>query len=107
MKGNRMKKPVKKKMLGGILGLAAKGLQDGPGGILKFSPAAQIAHAMSGKKKEDAAPAAPSPKRPAKTAAPLMRNKMSYGGKVTKKATGGRIRGDGICQRGKTKGEMR
>jgi len=59
MKGNKMKKPVKKKMLG------------------------------------------------AKTAAPLMRNKMSYGGKVTKKAAGGRVRGDGICQRGKTKGEMR
>jgi hypothetical protein len=31
---------------------------------------------------------------------------MAYGGKVKKMKSGGKVRGDGICKRGKTKGRM-
>jgi len=33
--------------------------------------------------------------------------KMAYGGKVKKMNKGGGVRGDGICQRGRTRGTMR
>lgn len=80
MKGGTMykKKPVKKKMIGGILPMAAKGIKEGvPMGILGMA-------AMDKDKRKK-----------------MMKSMgmMNQGGKVT--------RGDGACTRGKTRGTIR
>lgn len=79
MKGGTMykKKPVKKKMIGGILPMAVKGIKEGvPMGILGMA-------AMDKEKRK---------------------KMMKSMGMMSK---GGRVRGDGVAQRGKTKGRIR
>ena len=86
LKGNKMKKPVKKKVLGGLM-------DDGmvPLGIIPQLIAKR-------NKKNKAAPNASDPSE-AMIRAASQPKAMKKGGKV-----GGR--GDGCCQRGKTKGRM-
>lgn len=75
------------------------------GGLAGMDPTQQAAAPMAGKEAmrravEQAAEAVTS-RRPSKTPAPLMRQtqKMNAGGRTGR-------RGDGICQRGRTKGRM-
>jgi hypothetical protein len=110
--GNRMKKkPVKRKALGGLAaikegGIAnlspavalAKSLKSGkPEGMLRLSPLAQLMR--RGKKEDDISDKElKSDSRDRSTRPTLATRGMKRGGKV---------RGDGICQRGHTKGTMR
>ena len=110
--GNKMKKkPVKRKALGGLAaikegGIAnlspavalAKSLKSGkPEGMLRLSPLAQLMR--RGKKEDDISDKElKSDSRDRSTRPTLATRGMKRGGKV---------RGDGICQRGHTKGTMR
>ena len=112
--GNKMKKkPVKRKALGGIAaikegGIAnispaaalVKSLESGrPEGMLRLSPLAQVLGRGRG---EGAASAMPQEAGMTATGA-MERPQLPTRG--MKK--GGKVRGDGVCQRGKTKGAMR
>ena len=81
--GNRMKKKVEKKLLGGLMAAkklgagaiptvaAARSIESGqPEGILKYTPMGMMMRKARGMK------------------------------------AGGKVRGDGVCQRGKTKGRF-
>ena len=112
--GNRMKKKsAKRKALGGLMGAAikdggianlspavalAKSLKSGkPEGILRLSPLAQLMR--RGEKEDDSADKElKSDSKDRSTRPTLATRGMKRGGKV---------RGDGICQRGNTKGTMR
>ena len=112
--GNRMKKKsAKRKALGGLMGAAikeggianlspavalAKSLKSGkPEGILRLSPLAQLMR--RGEKEDDSADKElKSDSKDRSTRPTLATRGMKRGGKV---------RGDGICQRGHTKGTMR
>jgi hypothetical protein len=110
--GNKMKKkPVKRKALGGLAaikegGIAnlspavalAKSLKSGkPEGMLRLSPLAQLMR--RGKKEDDISDKElKSDSRDRSTRPTLETRGMKRGGKM---------RGDGICQRGNTKGAMR
>ena len=110
--GNRMKKkPVKRKALGGLAaikegGIAnlspavaiAKSLKSGrPEGMLRLSPLAQAFGRRSRDEDETEATQSTMPSG-AMERPQLPTRGMKHGGKV---------RGDGICQRGRTKGTMR
>jgi hypothetical protein len=112
--GNKMKKkPVKRKALGGLAaikegGIAnispaaalVKSLESGrPEGMLRLSPLAQ---ALGRGRGEGAASAMPQEAGMTATGA-MERPQLPTRG--MKK--GGKVRGDGVCQRGKTKGTMR
>ena len=105
------KKPVKRKALGGLAaikegGIAnlspavalANSLKSGkPEGILRLSPLAQLMR--RGEKEDDSADKElKSDSKDRSTRPTLATRGMKRGGKV---------RGDGICQRGHTKGTMR
>ena len=112
--GNRMKKKsAKRKALGGLMGAAIKeggianlspavalanSLKSGkPEGILRLSPLAQLMR--RGEKEDDSADKElKSDSKDRSTRPTLATRGMKRGGKV---------RGDGICQRGHTKGTMR
>jgi len=111
--GNRMKKKaVKRKALGGLAaikegGIAnispaaalVKSLESGrPEGMLRLSPLAQVL----GRGRGDGAAPMPEEAGMAATGA-MQRPELPTRG--MKK--GGKVRGDGVCQRGKTKGTMR
>jgi len=115
--GNKMKKkPVRRKALGGLAaikegGIAnispaaalVKSLESGkPEGMLRLSPLAQVLSRGS-----RSGGAAPMPEEaqatPASGMAPMARPELQTRG--MKK--GGKVRGDGVCQRGRTKGTMR
>jgi hypothetical protein len=112
--GNRMKKkPVKRKALGGLMGAAikeggianlspavalAKTLKSGrPEGMLRLSPLAQAFGRRSRDQDETEATQSTMPSGPVERPT-LPTRGMKRGGKV---------RGDGICKRGRTKGTMR
>jgi hypothetical protein len=106
--GNKMKKPTKKMNKGGEMlamfspaAALAQSLQAGkPVGLANLSP---LAHAMGrGKGSDGAAPAMP---EEAGMAAPGAMQRPQLPTRGMKK--GGKVRGDGVCQRGKTKGTMR
>jgi hypothetical protein len=90
LKGNRMAKKTQKRQAGGLAGM---------------DPTQQAAAPMAGKnamrQAVEQAAAAVTNRRPSKTPAPLMRQtqKMNSGGRPGR-------RGDGIIQRGGTKGRM-
>ena len=107
------KKSAKRKALGGLMGAAikdggianlspavalAKSLKSGkPEGILRLSPLAQLMR--RGEKEDDSADKElKSDSKDRSTRPTLATRGMKRGGKV---------RGDGICQRGHTKGAMR
>ena len=107
------KKSAKRKALGGLMGAAikdggianlspavalAKSLKSGkPEGILRLSPLAQLMR--RGEKEDDSADKElKSDSKDRSTRPTLATRGMKRGGKV---------RGDGICQRGNTKGTMR
>jgi hypothetical protein len=113
--GNKMKKkPVKRKALGGLAaikegGIAnlspaaalVKSLESGrPEGMLRLSPLAQVLGRGrgDGPTPEEEAAAAGAGGMSAMARPDLPARGMKKGGKV---------RGDGVCQRGKTKGTMR
>lgn len=91
LKGNKMKKPVQKKAIGGALGALAAG--DIKGAIPGVLP--MMLMDRERKKKRDRA-ASEGPSGPSATTGVTG---MKAGGKVT--------RGDGACMKGHTKGKMR
>ena len=112
--GNRMKKkPVKRKALGGLMGAAIK-----EGGIANLSPAVALAKSLKSGKPEGMLRLSP-------LAQAFGRKGRSEDGTEATQSTmpsgpverptlptrgmkrGGKVRGDGICQHGKTKGTMR
>lgn len=108
LKGNRMKKPTKKMSKGGNLlsmispaAAIVQSMKAGkPVGLANLSP---LAHALSRGKRGDSA--SPMPEEAAAVAAgmnPMARPELPTRGMKA----GGKVRGDGICQRGKTKGRM-
>ncbi len=108
LKGNRMKKTKKMKEGGKLLNMLSPAaalfntIRSGePQGLMNLSP---LAHALSRGKRGDGA--APMPEEAAAGAsgmAPMTRPDLPTRGMKA----GGKVRGDGICQRGKTKGTMR
>ena len=121
--GNKMKKkPVKRKALGGLAaikegGIAnispaaalVKSLESGrPEGMLRLSPLAQALGRGRGRGRgSDSA----TPEETAATAetmaGPMQRPQLPTRGMKGGGKTGGKGRGDGVCQRGHTKGTMR
>jgi hypothetical protein len=112
--GNRMKKKtVKRKALGGLMGAAikeggianlspavamAKSLKSGrPEGMLRLSPLAQAFGRRSGKRDETEETQSTMP------SGPVERQTLPTRGMKR----GGKVRGDGICKKGRTKGAMR
>ena len=110
--GNRMKKrPVKRKALGGLMGAAikeggianispavaiAKSLKSGrPEGMLRLSPMAQAFGRRKRDETEETQSTMPS--------GPVERPTLPTRGMKR----GGKVRGDGICKKGRTKGAMR
>ena len=107
------KKPAKRKALGGLMGAAikeggianlspavalAKSMKSGrPEGMLRLSPMAQAFGRRGRDKDETEATQSTMPSGPVERPT-LPTRGMKRGGKV---------RGDGICQHGKTKGKMR
>ena len=110
--GNRMKKkPVKRKALGGLMGAAIK-----EGGIANISPAVAIAKSLKSGRREGMLRLSPMAqafgrRKRDKTeetqstmpSGPVERPTLPTRGMKR----GGKVRGDGICQHGKTKGTMR
>jgi hypothetical protein len=97
LKGNRMKKPVKKKAIGGALA--------------KFSPLAMLLNAARDDKKDDrrkSGTAGPSrPSGMSGPSAPSGVGGMKAGGKVSYMKSGGKVtRADGAVMKGRTKGKM-
>jgi hypothetical protein len=92
--GNKMKKkPVKRKALGGLMGAAIK-----EGGIANLSPAVAVAKSLKSGRPEGMLRLSP-------LAMAFGRRGRSEDERGMKR--GGKVRGDGICQHGKTKGTMR
>ena len=96
--GNKMKKPVKKKALGGIMmDKMSDGAIKAPVGIIP-----QLMMASQRRNQPVSSDGMPV-EAPAMDAGPMQRPELATRG--MKK--GGKVRGDGICQRGRTKGTMR
>lgn len=93
MKGNRMNCKGTKKMQAGGMMPDAEGNYSAVPQAGKQAMEQAVAQAMAVAKD----------KAPRKDAAPLMRKVTG----MKKMKSGGRVRGDGVCQRGKTKGTMR
>jgi hypothetical protein len=98
--GNKMKKPVKKKALGGMM------MDKMTDGAIK-APVGIIPQLLMAQNRNRDAAVAPMPEEAATAGAggmgPMQRPELATRG--MKK--GGKVRGDGVCQRGKTKGTMR
>jgi hypothetical protein len=94
LKENRMKKPVKKKAIGGALA--------------KFSPLAMLLNASRDDKKDEKRGAGPSrPSGMSGPSAPSGVGGMKTGGKVSYMKSGGKVtRADGAVMKGRTKGKM-
>jgi hypothetical protein len=96
--GNKMKK-TKKMALGGVL------LDKMTNGAIK-APIGIIPQMIMANRRKDRAAAAPMPEEATAGAsgmAPMARPDLPARGMKR----GGKVRGDGVCQRGKTKGTMR
>ena len=107
LKGNRMKKTKKMSKGGKLLNMLSPAaalvntIQSGkPQGLMNLSP---LAHALTrGKRGADASMPEESAAMGASAMSAMARPELPARGMKA----GGKVRGDGICQRGKTKGRM-